>query len=178
MKLSKRSLYILLVVAITIAVDQITKVLVRNTIEPRTDFSMGERISVIGENFILMNVENSGAFLGMGSDLNPTLRIIFLLILPIIVLGFVLRHILKDKTIDNWSLFAFSSIIGGGIANVFDRIVYGSVTDFFFIDLGGVFRTGIFNMADVSVTTGMIMLLIASFKKKKEQNQDAPIENR
>ena len=36
-------------------------------------------------------------------------------------------------------------IVGGGIANVFDRITRGEVTDFFFIDLGGVFKTGIFN---------------------------------
>ena len=167
MKLSKRSIYIILVIVITIAIDQISKALVRSNIQPRTEISMGERISLIGDTFIMMNVENSGAFLGMGSDLNPTLRIIFLLILPIIVLGFVLHHIFKDKTLDNWSLFAFASIIGGGLANVYDRIVYGSVTDFFYIDLGGVFRTGIFNMADLSVTTGMIILVFMSFKKKK-----------
>lgn len=169
MKLSKRSLYIILVIVVTIAIDQISKILVRTYILPRTDISSGERISLIGDAFIMMNVENSGAFLGMGSNLNPTLRIILLLILPILVLGFVLRHILKDKTIDNWSLFAFASIIGGGIANVYDRIIYGSVTDFFFIDLGGVFRTGIFNMADLSVTTGMIILLLVSFRKKKTE---------
>ena len=168
MKLSKRSAYIFLVIILTIAVDQISKVLVRGNIIGRTDINPGERMSLIGDAFIMMNVENTGAFLGMGSDLNPTLRIILLLILPILVLGFVLRHILKDKTLDNWSLFAFSSIIGGGIANVYDRIAYGSVTDFLFIDLGGVFRTGIFNMADLSVTTGMIILVIVSFRKKKE----------
>ncbi|MDN3666146.1 signal peptidase II [Algibacter miyuki] len=169
MKLSKRSIYIYAVILLTIAVDQISKIVVRNNIVGRTNINPGERISVIGDAFILMNVENTGAFLGMGSDLNPTLRIILLLALPIIVLAFVLRHILKDKSLDNWSLFAFASIIGGGIANVYDRIVYGSVTDFFFIDLGGVFRTGIFNMADLSVTTGMIILVFMSFKKKKTE---------
>jgi signal peptidase II len=169
MKLSKRSLYIVAVIVVTIAIDQISKILVRTNIQPRTDFNPGERISLIGDLFIMMNVENAGAFLGMGSDLNPTLRIILLLILPILVLGFVLHYIFKDKTLNNWSLFAFASIIGGGIANVYDRIVYGSVTDFFFIDLGGVFRTGIFNMADLSVTTGMIILLFVSFKKKKTE---------
>lgn len=167
MKLTKRNIYIIAVIVITIAVDQISKVLVRANIQPRDEFNLGERISLIGDLFIMLNVENTGAFLGMGSDLNPTLRIILLLILPIVVLAFVLRHIFKDKTIDNWSLFAFASIIGGGLANVYDRIVYGSVTDFFYIDLGGIFRTGIFNMADVSVTTGMFILLFVSIKKKK-----------
>ena len=168
MKLSKRSVYIFLVIILTIAADQISKALVRANIVGRTEMAPSERIPLFGDAFVMMNVENTGAFLGMGSDLNPALRIILLLILPILVLGFVLRHILKDKTLDNWSLFAFASIIGGGIANVYDRIVYGSVTDFLFIDLGGVFRTGIFNLADMSVTTGMIILVIASFRKKKE----------
>src|SRR5690606_10514587 len=131
------------------------------------DLQRGDRICLIGDAFIMMNVENTGALLAMGSDLNPTLRLIFLLILPFLVLGFVLRYVVKDQSLDNVSLLAFSCIIGGGIANVFDRIVYGSVTDFFFIDLGGMFKTGIFNMADLSVTTGMIILVLISFKKKK-----------
>lgn len=167
MKLSKRSIYIIIVIVLTIAVDQISKVIVREKITLRTEVNPGERIPLIGDAFIMMNVENTGAFLGMGSELNETLRIILLLVLPIFVLGFVLRYVFKDKSLDNWSLFAFASIIGGGIANVFDRIAFGKVTDFLFIDLGGVFRTGIFNLADLSVTTGMIILLIASFRKKK-----------
>jgi signal peptidase II len=162
MKLSRRSLFILLTIVLTIAVDQISKIIVRTYVVP------SERSNIIGTYFTLHNVENVGAFLGMGSDLSPLLKLILLLILPIVVLSFVTYHIFKDKSLDTLSVFAFASIIGGGIANVFDRVVYGSVTDFFHIDLGGVFRTGIFNMADLSVTTGMILLLLVSFKKKKE----------
>jgi len=161
MKFTKRTNYILLVIIITIALDQISKIWIRANVVA------GSQSEIIGDYFTLHNVENKGAFLGMGSELNDTLRIILLLILPIIVLAFVLRYIIKDKTLDHLSLLAFSSIIGGGIANVFDRIVFGSVTDFWHIDLGGVFRTGIFNIADLFVTTGMIILVIASFRKKK-----------
>jgi signal peptidase II len=114
-----------------------------------------------------MNVENDGAFLGLGGDLNPTLKLFVLLILPVLVLAFVLRHVIKDKSLDRWSIFAFASIIGGGIANVYDRFTYGSVTDFLYIRVTDFIRTGIFNMADLSVTTGMIILVIMMFKKKK-----------
>ena len=162
MKLSRRSFFIILTIVLTIAVDQISKIIVRSYVVP------SERSNIIGTYFTLHNVENVGAFLGMGSDLSPLLKLILLLILPIVVLSFVTYHIFKDKSLDKVSVFAFACIIGGGIANVFDRVVYGSVTDFFHIDLGGVFRTGIFNMADLSVTTGMILLLMVSFKKKKE----------
>ncbi|WP_298237509.1 signal peptidase II [uncultured Algibacter sp.] len=161
MKLSKRTLYILLVIILTITADQISKVIVRAKVVA------GSQTEILGKFLSLHNVENEGAFLGMGSELNDSLRIILLLILPIIVLGFVLRYILKDKKIDKWSLFAFSMIIGGGIANVFDRVVFGSVTDFLYIKLTDLLRTGIFNIADLAVTTGMIILVVFSFRKKK-----------
>lgn len=172
MILSRRTLFILLTIGITIAVDQITKFIVKANIALRTETDPGEIIPIIGDYFKLYNVNNEGAFLGMGSDLENPWRIILLLILPVAVLGLVTWHIFKDKSLNNWSLFAFASIIGGGIANVFDRFAYGYVTDFFHIDLGGVFRTGIFNMADLSVTTGMIILVFLSFKKKKTSSPE------
>lgn len=162
MKLSRTFSIILLIVA-NIAIDQITKLIVRAKI------AQHEVIELIGDTLIMTKVENEGAFLGMGSDLGPTLKWILLLILPVIVLGGVVYYILTNKTLDKLSLIAFCCIIGGGIANVFDRFRYGSVTDFFHIDLGGVFRTGIFNVADMSVSFGMILLIIASFTQKKKE---------
>ncbi|WP_417871146.1 signal peptidase II [Winogradskyella sp.] len=157
-----RNVFIVLLIVFNIAIDQITKVMVR------ADIKLGEIIELVGDKFILTNVYNKGAFLGMGSEMNPTLRLIFLLILPTIVLIYVTYYIIKTKELDRLSLIAFCCIVGGGIANVFDRIVYGKVTDFFFIDLGGIFKTGIFNVADISVTTGMIMLLYSGiFNNKK-----------
>ncbi|MHA7842689.1 MAG: signal peptidase II [Winogradskyella sp.] len=162
-----RNVFIVLLIIFNIAIDQITKVIVRANIEIR------EVIELIGDKFILTNVYNKGAFLGMGSDMNPTLRTIFLLILPTIVLIYVIYYIIKTKELDRLSLIAFCCIIGGGVANVFDRIVFGKVTDFFFIDLGGVFKTGIFNVADLSVTTGMIILLYRGiFNKEREEKPE------
>lgn len=166
MKLSRTASIILLIVA-NIAIDQISKFIVRAKI------ATNEVIELIGDTFIMTKVENSGAFLGMGSELSPTLKWILLLILPVIVLGGVLYYIITNKTLDKLSLIAFCCIVGGGIANVFDRFMYGSVTDFFHIDLGGVFRTGIFNVADMSVSFGMILLVIASFKQKKQEKVNA-----
>ena len=161
MKLSKRSVSIILLIVLNIALDQISKAIVRARVLPETV------TEIIGDKFILTNVENKGAFLGMGSDLNPTVKFIVLLALPIIVLGIVIRQMFKDKTMDRLSLIGFCCVVGGGLANIYDRMIYGSVTDFLHIDLGGIFKTGIFNIADVSVTTGMFMLLAAVLFKKK-----------
>ncbi len=159
--MSSRNIFIIGLIVFNIIIDQVSKFIVRADVVARTE------TEIFGQYFTLHNVENKGAFLGMGSDFSPTLRIALLLVLPIIVLALVLRHIIKDKTIDTMSLVGFCCIIGGGIANVYDRVVYGSVTDFLHIDLGGVFRTGIFNIADVSVMVGMGSLIVGSFKKKK-----------
>ena len=115
--------------------------------------------------FILIKVENTGAFLGMGSELPEKLRVLILIVLPIIVLIGITAYTYIDKALDKISIIGFSLIIGGGIGNIFDRIVYGSVTDFFYLDFWGIFQTGIFNIADLSVSTGMILILISSFKK-------------
>ena len=159
-----RNLFIAILIVFNIAIDQITKVLVRSKLV----YQKSEQI--IGDYFQLIWVENKGAFLGMGSDMNETLRLIFLLVLPTLVLAYVVYYIIKTKNLDRISLIAFCCIVGGGIANVFDRFAFGQVTDFFFIDLGGIFKTGIFNVADLSVTTGMIMLIFSNFLMKKKKS--------
>lgn len=159
----KRAVLVFTLIILNIGCDQVSKKMVRDQVEPRTT------TEIIGEKFILTNVENTGAFLGMGSDLNPTIKTILLLILPVIILILVLHYLLTKKDLDNLTIIGLSFIIGGGIGNLYDRILYGQVTDFFHIDLGGVFRTGVFNMADVSVMVGMGLILLASFVYRKNK---------
>ena len=156
----KRNISITIIIAVSILLDQFSKFLIRQNVDQYSE------IKLIGDYFILTNVENSGAFLGMGSDFSPFVKTIFLIILPVIVLICIMIYVYRDKQIDKISLIGFCLIIGGGIGNIYDRILYGSVTDFLFIDLGGIFKTGIFNIADLSVTTGMILILLMSFKNK------------
>jgi len=160
--LNKKSRYLLITILVflSIALDQISKIWVRNNFENYSEKS------IIGDVFTLIKVENTGAFLGMGSELSEIPRILLLIILPVIVLISITLYTFIDKSLDKLSIIGFSLIIGGGIANIFDRIAFGSVTDFLYINLGGIFKTGIFNIADLSVTTGMIIILISSFKRK------------
>ena len=166
-----KNLYIALIIVVNIAIDQITKIIVRANLVETTDTVQGDRIYVLDDYLQLMNVENTGAFLGMGSDLSGPLKIIGLLVLPILVLGYLIYYIYKNQnTLDRTSLIALCCIAGGGIANVFDRIAFGSVTDFLFIRITDMLRTGIFNVADMSVTFGMIALVVSTvFGKKKTQ---------
>lgn len=161
-----RSVYIILLVVFNIVIDQVSKFWIRSSVVK------GSKTNIIGDYFTLHNVENSGAFLGMGSDWSGFPRILFLLIIPCAVLAYVLFYVFKNKNLDRLSLIGFCCIIGGGLANIYDRFVYGSVTDFFHIDLGGVFRTGIFNIADMSVMFGLGLLLLSGFKQRKTSAKD------
>lgn len=145
---------------LNIGCDQISKDLVRKNVDSR------DYIQVIGDNFILTNVENTGAMLGFGNNFPPIIKNIFLKALPILVLFVLLFRILQKEHMNIWLIIAFAFVIGGGVGNLIDRIAYGSVTDFFQIKLG-VLKTGIFNMADVSVTLGAILILFLSLRYKK-----------
>ncbi|WP_025739725.1 signal peptidase II [Aquimarina pacifica] len=163
MKITRRIkiILILLLVLINISCDQISKKVVRETIKPN------ERIEIVEDNFILTKVENTGAAYSLGSNWSPTLKVIILQILPVLVLIILLWRILikTDSSIEH--VIGFTFIIGGGIGNLFDRILYGSVTDFLILDLG-IIKTEIFNLADVSIMTGSILVLLSTLIQRKK----------
>ena len=163
--MSKKNIYLIILILFNIGIDQYSKKIVREEIIP------GSQTEILGKLLQLMNVENSGAFLGMGSESNPTVKLIFLLILPIIVILSVLYYLFTNKSIDKLTSVGLSCIVGGGLANLYDRFLYGSVTDFLFMDFG-IAKTGIFNLADLSVTTGMILILLSTFKEKVKHEEN------
>ncbi|MFS4457003.1 signal peptidase II [Maribacter sp. 2304DJ31-5] len=153
-------IYTVLLVFLNIGCDQITKEAVRQNVAEQ------DYIQIIDHHFILTNVENTGAMLGFGQDFPPILKILLLQGLPLALLLILLYRTLTKSHMDSILLLAFTFVIGGGIGNLIDRILYGSVTDFFQIRLG-FFKTGIFNMADVAVTIGIMLILLLSLFRKK-----------
>jgi signal peptidase II len=156
-----RIILILLVLGINIGCDQVSKSIVRHKMN---DY---DRISFLSNHFTLLKVENTGAFLSLGNSLSGPMRIILLNLLPLLAIIAGLVFVITRKNLDRITLFSVILIIGGGFGNIFDRIVHGSVTDFMHINFG-LFQTGIFNVADVSIMAGMFILLIHAFFKKKD----------
>ena len=156
-----RIILIVLIIIINIGCDQVSKKIVRNSIGPY------ETISVLDNHVTVTHAENPGAFLSLGDSLPKAAKNILLSLLPLLILAFVFYYTITRHTMSKLMLVGLCFIIGGGIGNVFDRIVYGSVTDFLHIKFGG-FQTGIFNLADLSIVTGMLILLLNSLLKKKQ----------
>lgn len=151
---------VIVLILLNFGCDQVSKGLVREKVEPLA------YIEIINDNLILTNVENTGAMMSVGQGLPPTLKIIFLQILPVLVLSVLIYKILHKNKLDRWLAVAFAFVVGGGVGNLIDRIAYGSVTDFLQIKIGPL-KTGIFNMADVSVTLGALLILFLFVGPKK-----------
>lgn len=156
----------MLIVALNLGCDQVSKVIARRSIEPY------EQITIIKDRFILTKVENTGAFLSAGSNLPEFIRIAILTVLPIAVLAYGLWFLYSNKHLPRLMQIGVCFLIGGGIGNIYDRIVYGSVTDFLHMDFV-LFRTGIFNLADVSIMVGIGLLLLQNLTAAKIKKQEA-----
>ncbi len=151
-----RTLFILVMLSANIGCDQVSKHIVRQKIDD-------QQIILVNAHLILTKVENTGAFLSAGSSLPQPIKIILLTILPLIVLALALFYLLTERRLSILTMIGICFVIGGGIGNIYDRIIYNSVTDFLHINFG-FFETGIFNMADVSVMTGVAIILMESFR--------------
>jgi signal peptidase II len=162
----KRIIYIIVALSLTIFLDQFTKFLVRHYVQ------FYERYLFLHDHFYITHVENSGAFLGAGDTLTGNLRTILLNLLPLVAVLYGLWFIFAKKDLNRTTLLAVILVVGGGLGNVYDRIVHGTVTDFLFIDFV-IFHTGIFNVADMCIMAGLFIILIQSFMKKKNE----PIED-
>ena len=154
-----RLLLILAMISLSIGCDQVSKTITRDNIRQQ------ETIELIGHHFTLTNIENSGAFLSLGGTLSAAAKNILLSILPAIALIMLFIFLVTKSNMKPVLTIALCFVIGGGVGNIYDRIMHGSVTDFLHIHFG-IFQTGIFNLADVSIMMGVGVVLIYSLKKK------------
>ncbi|MBQ3490319.1 MAG: signal peptidase II [Clostridia bacterium] len=136
----------ILIITASVILDQVTKLIVVNTME------YGQSIVLIKKIFSFQYIHNYGAAWGMFSDHRWVFMVITslaLIAMPIILYRYRKLHFLFGLSL---SLF-----IGGAIGNMIDRIFLGYVVDFLqftFIDFP------IFNVADICVVFGAIIMMI------------------
>jgi len=161
-----RILIILSIIITNVGCDQVTKQMATEQLKSAPTSSYLDNF------FVLTYAINKGAFLSLGSDFNPTLKFWLLTVMPVLVMLGMIGYTFFSKSLTMLQTVAFSFIIGGGISNVYDRIMYdGAVVDFMNMGIGSL-RTGIFNFADVSIMIGMGLFLLSSFIKEKEPEEE------
>lgn len=165
----RRAGFILAVIAVNIALDQVTKYVAKRQLDEN------EVVRVLGSFFLLVRAENDGAFLSLFSGLGPILKAVFLLIIPSAAMIGVLVYSLIKPGMSKVTLFGLSCIVAGGLSNLYDRLMNNMfVFDFMNIGIGSL-RTGIFNVADLSIMIGIGVILLGEqldrrLRKKAESH--------
>lgn len=156
--------FILLLIGVNFGCDQLSKNIVRNKI------SSGEFIELIGGHLVLTRVENAGAFLSTGEYLDNSFKLIILALVPLLFVGFAISYLMQRKGLPGLLVSGMCFVIGGGLGNIYDRLLHGSVTDFLYLDTD-VFKTGIFNLADLSVLVGLIAITAHLLKTRYQESR-------
>lgn len=150
MDIKKRNSCILYAVGVVLLLcfDQITKYMAS------TFLKGGNSIVIIKNVFQLHYLENQGAGFGVlqGQRLWFVIITLILLILMVIV---YLRTPMEKRY--RWIRLILLLITAGAIGNLIDRLRFGYVVDFFYFEL---INFPVFNVADIYVTCGMILLLV------------------
>jgi signal peptidase II len=160
----KKIILIFIVAAICIGCDQITKSIARDILPAN------HVLSYLGDTVRLCLVYNPGAFLGMGAYLPDIWRmIIFIIGAGCLIVG-VMVFAFISKTDRPSVIFSIALLFAGGVGNLIDRIAYhGFVVDFINVGIGPV-RTGIFNVADMAITFGAILLFLTALRSQEKEN--------
>jgi signal peptidase II len=143
-----------LIVAV-VAVDQAAKAVVEAEVE------RGEHIDLI-LGFDLVNVKNEGIAFGFLGDGGALVMVVTLLALALVVAWFVLTPSRGGVWV------AVGLLVGGALGNLIDRISDDGVTDF--IDPP---RWPAFNVADIAITAGVIVLIWIAFEHERAQARDS-----
>jgi len=150
--------------ALIIVLDVITKYIVEQTM------NLYEPIPVIGDFFRLTFIYNRGAAFGL--SLGGHSRWIFL-ILTLIVLVVLFLWFRSTPVSDRLRLFAIAAVSGGAIGNLIDRVRHPlGVVDFFDFGFGNL-RWPVFNIADIAVTVGALLLAVSLWKEEAEAGREA-----
>lgn len=155
--------YLLLVLLLigNLAADRVTKLAAEVWLAGR------EPIGFFFDSVVLVFARNSGAFLGMGADWPEPLKWVVLLVIPGLFCLYGLGWCWFKET-DRLRLTAIACLVAGGTGNLFDRAFLNfEVVDFLNFGLGPV-RSGIVNVADLSVTFGALLLIWTTRKPSEK----------
>ena len=161
----------LIVFAVLIAVDQITKFYFKNlnqTVDLRAN-----PIVIVKNFFFITYTENSGSAYGFLAG-KPWAQTFFKILTLVALVLFVFLYVYSYKKNHLLMTYSVAFIAGGTIGNFIDRVAFGKVVDFMSAEFFGNRLFGVFNFADLFLTAGVIMIIVhflffdesALFKKK------------
>lgn len=149
---------ITLIAGIVFIIDQLIKNIVKAYLS---------RIVVIPNFFELIYAENDGVAFSMLSG-NKVFIITLSLCLTFILIYYLKKDV-KQNNDGRLNSIAYGLLFGGIIGNLFDRLVRGVVIDYISFNIFG-YRFPVFNIADITIIIGVILMIILSVKEGSKWN--------
>lgn len=153
------------VAGLVILLDQYTKYLVR------AELAVGETLSLapgLDPFFRLLHIENTGAAFGIFQSAG----VIFAAVAVVVSVVIVYYAVRLPATGQVALRVVLGLQLGGALGNLVDRAVKGPVTDF--LQLLPALSTPIFNVADLSITTGVIVLVLMMWGEARTPRPEPP----
>ena len=149
------------IITIIFSLDRISKFYI--ILKSETNLSS----SLFTSKFLNINlIWNEGIAFGLFS-FNENYLYNLLTILIVIVIFIILIMIIKSE---GFKRYALSMIFGGAVGNLYDRIFYSAVPDFIDFHIKD-FHWFIFNVADIFITIGIIIMIMSEFKGNELKNE-------
>ena len=142
----------LLVAFLIIVIDQVTKWIIASSMK------IGDSYEVIPNFLNITSHRNNGAAWGILSG-----KMFFFYIITVIILIVLVLFFIKEAQYNLFMQLAISLLIAGALGNFIDRLFNGEVVDFIDTNIFG-YDFPIFNVADSSLTIGVILVIIALLK--------------
>ena len=167
MQANIRSFFIIaLIAAAVIALDQYTKYLIC------ANLGLYGRIEVIPGYLDIIHIRNSGVAFGFLKGFGTqykTLSLIGVAAVAVFLLGFLISQVRRDQKLQAFSL---ALILGGAIGNIIDRFRLGEVVDFVDAHWQDMYHWPAFNVADMAISIGIVLLLIDELLLQRISNKN------
>ena len=144
-------MFLLGIIVAIISLDQWSKWAVK------TSFNLYQSEPVIQDLLHFTYVTNDGMAFGLSFPGGKHI----LLVMTILLTGFIIGFLWKEREGHPLVKYGLALILSGAVGNLIDRLLYGKVVDFLDLMIGD-FRWYIFNVADSSVTIGMVLFIVHS----------------
>ena len=143
------------------ALDRLTKWAVETWV------SMADTYSVIPGFFAIVRTQNRGVAFGLLDNSAGEWQSTLLVAVSLLAVVLLSALLWNPRRLEPRSLWGFSLILGGAAGNVFDRIVWGRVTDFLLVYIGR-YQWPAFNVADSAIVIGSGLLLLDLLRPKRQ----------
>ena len=143
------------------AIDRLTKSIIEAHV------STFDVHPVIPGFFDIVHSQNRGVAFGLMNDFQSPWRTIALIVFAAAALLLVAGLLWRTSRLDRWTAMGLALVLGGAAGNLFDRIVWGRVTDFLEFYIGD-WHWPTFNVADSCVVIGSGLLLLELLRPKRQ----------